>query len=120
MTAIVDSLSRFKVARAARGAVAGLAAVVMLAGPALAKGPDSVADIAAGLLDAVVNISTTQTIAATKDGAPAPKMPDGSPFQDFFDDFFNHKGDTDNTPRKVQSTYKSQNSEGQVPVVSLM
>jgi serine protease Do len=54
------------------------------------KGPDSVADLAEGLLDAVVNISTSQTIAGT-DGpgtVQPPQLPEGSPFQDFFDEFF--------------------------------
>jgi serine protease Do len=69
--------------------------------PAFAKGPESVADLASGLLDAVVNISTTQTVSGSK-GVPAPKLPEGSPFQDFFDDFFNDKGG-DAQPRRVQS-----------------
>ena len=85
---------------------AALAASLMMAGlaagPAAAQGPESVADVAAPLLDAVVNISTTQTIAGGK-GVPVPQLPDGSPFQDFFDEFFNQKGQTDNHPRKVQS-----------------
>jgi serine protease Do len=71
---------------------------------ALALGPDSVADVAAPLLDAVVNISTSQTVAAGK-GMPMPQAPEGAPapFQDFFDEFFNQKGQQDNRPRKVQS-----------------
>ena len=36
-------------------------------------------------------------------GVPVPKLPEGSPFQDFFDQFFNQKGDQDNQPRRVQS-----------------
>ena len=61
---------------------------------AYGKGPESVADLAEGLLDAVVNISTSQTIAGT-DGpsaVPMPQLPEGSPFQDFFDEFFKDKG----------------------------
>jgi serine protease Do len=64
------------------------------ASEAYAKGPESVADLAEGLLDAVVNISTSQTIAGT-DGpsaVPMPQLPEGSPFQDFFDEFFKDKG----------------------------
>jgi serine protease Do len=60
---------------------------------AFAKGPESVADLAEGLLDAVVNISTSQTIAGADGPAqPMPPLPEGSPFQDFFDEFFKDKG----------------------------
>ncbi|MAY62668.1 MAG: serine protease [Rhizobiales bacterium] len=50
-------------------------------------GPASVADIAEGLLDAVVNISTRQNV-DSDDRGPRMKAPEGSPLQDFFDDFF--------------------------------
>ncbi|MFB2550804.1 DegQ family serine endoprotease [Ensifer soli] len=55
------------------------------------NGPESVADLAAGLLDAVVNISTSQNV-KNDDNAPAPQVPEGSPFQDFFDEFFKGQG----------------------------
>ncbi|WP_246200281.1 DegQ family serine endoprotease [Shinella kummerowiae] len=54
-------------------------------------GPDSVADLAEGLLDAVVNISTSQNV-KSDDKAPIPQVPEGSPFQDFFDEFFKGEG----------------------------
>ncbi|MBB3655430.1 serine protease Do [Rhizobium sp. BK650] len=54
-----------------------------------ARGPDSVADLAEGLLDAVVNISTSQNVKDDEGAGPAPRAPDGSPFQEFFNDFFN-------------------------------
>jgi len=70
-------------------------------------GPESVADVAAPLLGAVVNISTAQTVSATRNGGnavPAPRLPEGSPFQDFFDDFFNQQeGAPGAPPRRVQS-----------------
>ncbi|MGN6466378.1 MAG: DegQ family serine endoprotease [Rhizobiaceae bacterium] len=70
-------------------------------------GPTSVADLASGLLDAVVNISTSQTVKGgeSPEGVPIPKLPEGSPFEDYFNDFFNnHDGDdSDDSPRKVQS-----------------
>jgi serine protease Do len=61
--------------------------------PALAQqqGPQSVAPVAAELLDAVVNISTSQTIKSSE-GVPLPKVPEGSPFEDLFKDFFNDQG----------------------------
>lgn len=69
---------------------------------AVARGPDSVADLAEGLLDAVVNISTSQKIEAKRQ-VPMPKAPEGSPFEEFFDDFFNRQGPQDDEPRRVQS-----------------
>lgn len=59
-------------------------------------GPESVADLAENVLDAVVNISIVQGGSTTKprrntkpDTQPdLPKAPDGSPFEEFFDDFF--------------------------------
>jgi len=54
------------------------------------SGPASVADLAEGLLEAVVNISTSQNVAGAEgqDTVPLPQAPEGSPFQDFFDEFF--------------------------------
>jgi len=58
-------------------------------GAAVAKAaPDSFADLAAKLLPAVVNVSTTQTIKSDKrSGSDVPQVPPGSPFEDFFKDF---------------------------------
>ncbi|GAB6995321.1 Do family serine endopeptidase [Bradyrhizobium sp. 17-4] len=58
--------------------------------PAFARGPDGIADIAEKVIDAVVNISTSQTIEANKGGA-MPQLPPGSPFEEFFDDFFKNR-----------------------------
>jgi serine protease Do len=61
--------------------------------PAIARGaPDSFADLAAKLLPAVVNVSSTQNAQAK--GAPMagpemPNFPPGSPFEQFFRDFLN-------------------------------
>ncbi len=71
-----------------------LAAALALsgAGPVAAEqGPASVADLAEKLLGAVVNISTTQTVAETRQ-VPLPQVPEGSPFQNFFDEFFDKNG----------------------------
>ena len=66
-------------------------------------GPDSVADLAEGLLDAVVNISTSQNV-KDEDKAPMPQVPEGSPFQDFFDEFFKGEGgEGSNQPQTVNS-----------------
>lgn len=82
--------------------------------PAYAFGPDSVADLAEGLLGAVVNISTSQTINDVEGGPVAPpQLPEGSPFKEFFDDFFDKQnpggksgegeGNGGRNGRKVQS-----------------
>jgi len=76
--------------------------MVLLAGAAEAKGPESVAEVAEPLLDAVVNISTSQTVTGSR-GIPVPRLPDGSPFQEFFDEFFDQKPEDDERPRRVQS-----------------
>ena len=68
----------------------------------LAHGPDSVADVAEGLQDAVVNISTTQTLKGSAESTPSGPGPKGSPFEEFFDDFFDDE-EKDGLPRKVSS-----------------
>jgi serine protease Do len=64
----------------------------VLPAPAFAQqGPQSVAPVAEALLDAVVNISTSQTLKGSG-GVPLPKVPEGSPFEDFFKDYFDDQG----------------------------
>jgi serine protease Do len=110
-----------------------LAATCLIAAPAgaivapqaaAARGaPDSFADLAASLLPAVVNISSSETV---KGDAPDPDddapqqnspFPPGSPFEKFFHDFMNRQhggggggsggdddgGGNDTAPRKMQS-----------------
>ncbi len=50
--------------------------------------PDSFADLAARLLPAVVNISTTQVVKRGEGTPQMPRLPPGSPFEDFFKEFF--------------------------------
>jgi serine protease Do len=60
--------------------------------PASARGPDGIADIAEKVIDSVVNISTSQTVEAKGGGREAvPQLPPGSPFEEFFDDFFKNR-----------------------------
>jgi len=93
-----------------RPAVVLLAAVAGAAwlslSPAAARGPEGIADAAEKVIDAVVNISTSQAMEA-KTG-PVPQLPPGSPFEEFFDEFFkNRRGQGDQnrerTPRRVNS-----------------
>jgi serine protease Do len=74
----------------------------LLTTPSLARGPDSVADVAEGLQDSVVNISSTQTLKGSKDDTGVGPGPKGSPFEEFFDDFFDEQ-DKEGLPRKVSS-----------------
>lgn len=72
--------------RSLRAAViaAGLAAPLLAASAALARGPESVAALAAELSPAVVNISTSRHI--TGGGVPFPDFPEGSPLGEHFND----------------------------------
>ena len=65
-------------------------------------GPASVAPLAKRLSDAVVNIATSQTVKGPQ-GVPLPKVPKGSPFEDFFEDFFNKHGGAPRGDRKISS-----------------
>jgi serine protease Do len=90
--------------RAPLGVCAWLVAacLVLFAGSSLARGPSSVADVAEGLQGAVVNISTTQTLKGPGEPVPGHRGPKGSPFEEFFDDFFDEE-DANGIPRKVSS-----------------
>ncbi|MCA1391669.1 Do family serine endopeptidase [Bradyrhizobium sp. IC3123] len=80
--------------------------------PAHARGPDGIADVAEKVIDAVVNISTSQNVEAKGGGSNSmPQLPPGSPFEEFFDDFFKNrrgpgggsKGGENSAPRKTNS-----------------
>lgn len=82
--------------------LAGIAIGMLAAAPAKARGPVSVAPIAEELVDAVVNISTSQSVKGPT-GQPLPRVPDGSPFEELFEDFFDKRSKDGNQPRKVSS-----------------
>jgi serine protease Do len=91
--------------------LAAAAAVLMLmsqmgVAPSMARqaGPESVADIAERLTPAVVNISTSQVDRAEQ-GVPMPDLPEGSPFREFFEEFFNRqdRGTPHQRQRRVSS-----------------
>ena len=73
------------------------------------QGPASVADLAEKLVGAVVNISTSQKVARDRPGAELPKAPDGSPFQEFFDELFPEReggeGDAPGTRQSLGSGF---------------
>ncbi|MDA1091075.1 MAG: DegQ family serine endoprotease [Proteobacteria bacterium] len=69
---------------------APLLALTLMAASGIAQAkaaPESFADLAAELLPSVVNISTTQVVEG-RSGMEMPKLPPGSPFEDFFKEFF--------------------------------
>jgi serine protease Do len=90
---------------------AAIAAAAAFAAPAQARGPDNIADVAEKVIDAVVNISTSQSVDTHGSATPGPALPPGSPFEEFFDEFFKNRrgqqGDNNqnrpNTPRRVNS-----------------
>src|ERR1700760_1754785 len=109
MTAVTTALSqrlRPLLAAACLGA-----ASTLIAAPAQARGPEGIADVAEKVIDAVVNISTSQTVEAKAGGdgrgGAVPQLPPGSPFEEFFEDFFKNrrggKGGGDLQPHKTNS-----------------
>jgi len=70
--------------------VLAMALIVAQAISAQAR-PDSFADLAEKVSPAVVNITTTTTVA--QGTMPLPMVPEGSPFEDFFREFQDRNGD---------------------------
>jgi serine protease Do len=62
--------------------------------------PASVADLSEKLSPAVVNISTSQTVSQS---IPVPELPDGSPLQEFFEDFFKRQQRDESQPQTRSS-----------------
>ena len=89
----------------------------LVATPALARGPEGIADVAEKVIDAVVNISTSQNVEAKNGDSDRgsdergnrrganPQLPPDSPFSEFFDEFFKNRrgGPESRGPRKVNS-----------------
>jgi serine protease Do len=85
---------------------AALAAILAFASaPATAaRGPENIADVAEQVIDAVVNISTSQKVDPRV--SQLPDVPPGSPMEEFFDQFFKNRrgpGGSDQAPRRVNS-----------------
>ena len=72
-----------------------------------ARGPDSIADVAEKVIDAVVNISTSQKVEARN--SPMPQLPNDPQLDELFRDFFNRRGapgdpqNRERSPRRVNS-----------------
>lgn len=66
------------------------------------RGPKSVAPVAEQLIEAVVNISTSQAIKGPQ-GLPLPSVPKGSPYHEYFDEFFDSRNGRSAQDRMVSS-----------------
>src|SRR4051812_19352131 len=105
MAHLVNALAQPAAARADRfwAALVGALALAVTFWPldARARGPESLADLADQVMDAVVNISAATTVEAR--GRALPQLPPGTPFEDLFEEFFNRRGQApgqgDSAPR---------------------
>src|SRR5689334_23804223 len=74
---------------------------------AAARGPEGIADVAEQVIDAVVNVSTKQSV--DMNAGAMPELPPGSPFEEFFEEFFKKRGKNGqngahpSVPRRVNS-----------------
>lgn len=97
-----------RAASALAAAVLGVAvAATSLPLPALAKGPESLADLAEKVTDAVVNISASTTVEAKSTGRNLPQLPQGTPFEDLFEEFFKRRGQGQGSPRSDDDSPRS-------------
>ena len=85
-------------------AVLVAASLILLPASAWSRGaPDSFADLVERLSPAVVNISTTQNVTRRRGDVPTPQFPPGSPFEEFFKDFFERQQSEQAPKRRVTS-----------------
>jgi len=105
-------------------AAAVMVAIPLVVAPARARGPDNIADVAEKVINAVVNVSTSQSVDNRNSATPPPALPPGSPFEEFFDEFFKNRrgqqGDNNqnrpNTPlpRAVHSNQQASTSPREI------
>jgi serine protease Do len=85
---------------------------------AAARGPEGIADVAEQVIDAVVNVSTKQSV-DLRNGA-MPQLPPGSPFEEFFEEFFKNRRGQNGQPgqpgQNGQPGQPGQNGDSQLPV----
>src|SRR6266478_4665770 len=87
-------------------AVAAAIALPALSTAAAARGPDTIADVSEKVIDAVVNVSTSQKVEARN--SPLPQLPNDPQLDELFRDFFKRRGQGDpqnreRGPRRVNS-----------------
>ena len=106
---MLGTLAQFarQVRRPALATVAAAAMVLpTLSTSSFARGPDGISDVAERVIDAVVNISTSQKVEARN--TPMPQLPNDPQLDELFRDFFNRRGQNDpqnreRGPRRVNS-----------------
>src|SRR5262249_15543921 len=108
-TPMLGTLVQF--ARQIRQPAVAAVAAAAIAVPALstasaARGPDTIADVSEKVIDAVVNISTSQKVETRN--SPMPQLPNDPQLDELFRDFFNRRGQGDpqnreRGPRRVNS-----------------
>ncbi len=106
---MLGTLAQFarQIRRPALAAVATAAMVLpALSTSSVARGPDNISDVAEKVIDAVVNISTSQKVEARN--TPMPQLPNDPQLDELFRDFFNRRGqgdpqNRDRGPRRVNS-----------------
>ena len=101
----------FQFARQIRRPALAMFAATAVALPALssssaARGPDTISDVSEKVIDAVVNISTSQKVETRN--SPLPQLPNDPQLDELFRDFFNRRGQGDpqnreRGPRRVNS-----------------
>jgi len=104
--------AKFRLATCALVLGAGVGALPILDAPlALARGPESLADLADAVSDTVVNISATQTI-DEKHASAAPQLEPGTPFDDLFEEFFRRRQQGGNEQPSPKQRERRSNSLG--------
>jgi serine protease Do len=105
---MLGTLAQFarQVRRPAVATVAAAAMVLPVLSASAARGPDNIADVAERVIDAVVNISTSQKVETRN--TPMPQLPNDPQLDELFRDFFNRRGQGDpqnreRGPRRVNS-----------------
>jgi serine protease Do len=98
----------------ALAALAVSALVLPLATPTLARGPDNIADVAEKVIDAVVNISTSQNVARNNNATTQtpPSLPNDPQLDELFRDFFNNRRGGQNQNPGATPAPRRQNSLG--------
>jgi serine protease Do len=77
-----------------------------------ALGPDNIADVAEKVIDAVVNISTSQNVARNNATPAPPTLPNDPQLDELFRDFFNNRRGGQNQNPNQQTPPRRQNSLG--------
>src|SRR5262245_63320585 len=91
---------------AVAAAAMALMALPVLSTASAARGPDTIADVSEKVIDAVVNISTSQKVETRN--SPMPQLPNDPQLDELLRDFFNRRGQGDppnreRGPRRVNS-----------------